>query len=61
MRSRHRHLNDAHVQELVFISWAADLLEFKGVWLEVVVGASGFKFVVFICIIIYLSFCKFVK
>ena len=61
MRSRRLHLNDAHVQEFCFISWDADLLEFWGVWLEAVVGASGFKFVGFICIVNYLSSCKFVK
>ena len=36
MRSRRRRPSDAHVQELSFISWNADLLESYGVWLEVV-------------------------
>ena len=30
MRSRRRRLSDAHVQELSFISWNADLLEVVG-------------------------------
>ena len=55
MRSRRWRLSDAHVQELSFISWNADLLESWGVWPEVVIGASGFKFVGFICIVYYLS------
>ena len=61
MRSKSRHLNDAHLQELSFISWDADLLEFWGVWLEVVIGSSGFKFVGFICMVNYLPSCKFVE
>ena len=61
MRSRRQRLHDAHVQELSFISWDANLLEFYGAWLEVVVGASGFKYVGFIRIVNYLSSCKFAK
>ena len=61
MRSRRRHINDPHVLELSFISWDANLLKVEGVWPEVVVGSSGFKFVGFICIVQYLPSCKFVE
>ena len=61
MRSRRRRLNDAHVQELSCISWDADLLEFWGVWLDAVIGSSGFKFDGFICIVNYLPSCRFVE
>ena len=60
MRSKRRRLNYAHVLELSFTNWDANLLEFYGVRPEVAVGSSGFKFVVFICIVNYLSSCKFV-
>ena len=58
MRSRRQRLSDAHVQELSFINWNANLLD---VWLDVAGGANGFKSVGFICIVNYLSSCKFVK